>query len=61
MSCLTTFTEDSKMDLLDTETYLIPLVTEIDEKLHDITTTLLLIQETLVNLDARITALEDAP
>jgi hypothetical protein len=47
------------MDLLDTESYLIPIVTEIDEKLHDIETTLLLIQETLMNLDARITALEN--
>ena len=47
------------MDLLDTESYLIPIVTEIDEKLHDIENTLLLIQETLMNLDARITALEN--
>lgn len=61
MSCLTTFTEDAKQDLLDTENFLNPIITEIDQKLHDIETTLLLIQETLVNLDARITALEDAP
>lgn len=36
MSCLTTFTEEAKGDLNDAEAYLIPIVTEIDDKLHDI-------------------------
>ncbi len=61
MSCLTTFTEESKEDLNDKDTYLIPIVTEIDDKLHGILETLQLMQETMTLMDARIRALETAP
>jgi len=59
MTCLTTFTEESKEDLNDAEAYLIPIVTEIDDKLHEILETLQLVQETMTLMDARITALEN--
>lgn len=66
MSCLTSFTDDARQDINDADSYLIPIVTEIDDKFHDLMNRVTALENAVLALNAaldlidqRVVALEN--